>query len=614
MSLFKNKRIKILLFCILFSSKSFSLLEAADEVGSDPKGKGRASKEDRKDLSSKPIKFQDFIKNYEDVHKDIISSQKSKITSRSLIEPYGGAPGREYFKTIHEMVIGPALVGFLKEMKKEEPSASKFSELLLGLGAQRRKIAFTVSSGRQDTYYFGSFAITHLQDPITSYKAWIEFLIETSGYNRDLIDIQKGKHGPFLRDEEIADIFAQRLAKELGARVRVHIDNGLFIIESAEAEFGSMEIKFDKYETLGWFNWKRATSMRMCHDNPTVKGSGLTKYFYAALNATSKADLLEALGVLLLRMSHSTVYERGQAASTDWLIKGIAKANGFNLKFSEGWQTPNRSPDIHALCHFDTKLFLKRFKENVELSAISSEEGTFESDGSFHDVNTVTRESIREISRTLLSSGVERRSYVEAVAGDGSCGFHALQIPRGEFIQEVVERFNSQATQYDANFEKLLKAAFDVLGVSSIERWVDVMRSSEAWLDAEHMRLMSYLRNIVIETYTLPIDEEDGLGRLDRFVPLQSSDGIIDDRPHAEVPAQEDQIRRLIFVPSQLGHNPNHFERLVLEDDDEGVLNSEEKEDDEESIGPIFPIRPISYVASMLFYSATQGDWGQKSF
>jgi hypothetical protein len=82
----------------------------------------------------------------------------------------------------------------------------------------------------------------------------------------------------------------------------------------------------------------------------------------------SEDHLKEELAKLLRFFSISSTFERGQAAITDWLLKSLARARGYELTFSEKWRGPSYpNPDMHALMEFDIETLIRDFKANTEL-------------------------------------------------------------------------------------------------------------------------------------------------------------------------------------------------------------------------------------------------------
>lgn len=323
--------------------------------------------------------FNNSIKSKEEENEEILESALSRISESSKKEPYGGDAGRHYFKERFDRVIEPSLIDSLNGMKgkSQNPgSVSLVRSLFYDLGQERKYIAETVSVGNGIEGMGSIQGRGFMLDPINqrSFPNWHTELqnqiqrtipIWRSGDPRTLEEFTENLQKVFV-GSKVEAVNLENYIRHLATLNREGDFEFLKITSNESSNFGDLILAFPKDTKNLTVDDITLTMMHKEFNEHTFEK--LSPYFYKALNATKEEELKDALAMLLLRISHETVYARGQAAISVWLLKGIAKANRFDLKFSSKWEGPGAlNPDMHALSTFSDKQFMQEFRENVTL-------------------------------------------------------------------------------------------------------------------------------------------------------------------------------------------------------------------------------------------------------
>jgi ankyrin repeat protein len=88
-----------------------------------------------------------------------------------------------------------------------------------------------------------------------------------------------------------------------------------------------------------------------------------------AWGATSEDELRDKLLKFIHRMSCSSVYNRGQAAITLWIVRGLARAKKYELKLAGRWapESAGYKYDVCALLTLGEDEFVEKYRNEIQL-------------------------------------------------------------------------------------------------------------------------------------------------------------------------------------------------------------------------------------------------------
>ncbi len=273
-------------------------------------------------------------------------------------DSYGGQAGREFFQS-YIKILRPAFTKTLRHIKEETPinswNQSDYEKLLNNifdlLGAERKYIAMQTKTFSH-SQMFGIRASRIIVDSInpTSFPAWYR-----------LVNKQ-------------AQTFLSTLSEDQTAQILKRPDSSFPIYANCKNMFDLPQANFvnsARIEVCIPEDTKEPLTM-LCHNSKfsSFEEQGILDPFMKAIRWDGKDEnkFKKWLGLLLLKISHTSIYNRGQAAITEWLLTALAGMHGFNLTWSMLWQGPNNpNPDQHALSATRVETFLEDFKANTNL-------------------------------------------------------------------------------------------------------------------------------------------------------------------------------------------------------------------------------------------------------
>lgn len=103
-------------------------------------------------------------------------------------------------------------------------------------------------------------------------------------------------------------------------------------------------------------------------------------HFFNALSSKNEDELKDSMARFYMHFNHTSVYLRGQAAVSSWIMEALAESHGYKLTFSEQWGGGEKRPDqqkvvsadMHALSYHDENSFVEAFKKNAILTPIAN--------------------------------------------------------------------------------------------------------------------------------------------------------------------------------------------------------------------------------------------------
>ena len=207
---------------------------------------------------------------------------------------------------------------------------------------------------------------------------------------------------------------------------------------------------------------------------------------------------------------------------------------------------------------------LHLLKNELILGAGVWEDGLSEVD----ELNAAYREQVRLISRIQIRGRIHYVG-VEDVLGDGDCAFHALGITRAEFAEAVVHAYYNYRIVGDGDgslsmFSDLLREMYRTSGSRNLEEWYNNVGRSRYWIDAPHMRMLSFLFNRRIHIYRI--------GPEDVLVPRQEGEeDMIFYVPNPRTRTQDLQDNYLLHFRYNYADRDhlldgNHYARLNIGD------------------------------------------------
>jgi len=300
---------------------------------------------------------------------EMLKKLKAEIAlKRKYSEPYGGEPGKAYFKYFNEMILAPALGEYLIKLQQQkignEEQVKLFENLINELGKIRQDMANV--TGGEDMALLNNFGLrvreTYIRyESIKDFPAWNTYLhnkLEKLAGKKDgekigcyeLIDkLVKINGGENFRVEKISDTVAYMGPQE------------------GNTSLGYLQINCHRTSDATQLQLFLAPA-----SNALFKE--VAKKFFAVLNAgkVKPEILLEKMASFFLSYSHVAIFMRGQASIGEALLRGLAYAQGYSLSYSKEWTGPSYpSADMHALSTFNESQFIKDFMQNVKLSILS---------------------------------------------------------------------------------------------------------------------------------------------------------------------------------------------------------------------------------------------------
>jgi hypothetical protein len=346
------------------------------------------------------IKQIHYEKEKKIIKKDfLVKNNKKNRKLNTHYHSYGGAKGNKIFKTISNKISIPIIIDFLKAAQQrhsqtpltEAESCALFDVLLDMAGQERQYIAQKAFPSSQNTPKFGRRLQTmvsqksgqerYLEDPINenSFPQWHHFLI-----NIRLKDIIKEAFFRCEKPESNTEITLQDLFNygrfQLDNKTTLlvsHFMNVIFGRDSAAIQFNfSQETDFNRPVTLDYIDKLMFINIKCIHlDTQKTIELALYRDFINALlwNKTEDSiDILkEHLGRFLFKISASSIYERGQAAITEWILRSLCYIHKFDLIWPEDWMPPTYANyDQQALSVFNINKFVDIFKEKIVLKKL----------------------------------------------------------------------------------------------------------------------------------------------------------------------------------------------------------------------------------------------------
>lgn len=327
------------------------------------------------------------------VHKLIIED------SRYNEESYGGPLGTEFFdlmqsaflKEFCEKLKAVKVTLPKKEVVSDDALKTIFSDLLSDLGKERGYIAKI--TGTEVSHKFGSRNFSSenpgLMDEIFVKEGWAAWTQWHQLLKAKVQEITKGvslaKTYKDARAKGITTISYGNVALDVtpfgsdnyGIYLRNHKDNPIAEAFDAKPYPRTGDQSVGYYWTLRGSNvnslFPRNELERIsCYHKPGVGQPTLVSQEIISLGLSNFKNLLYWDGSsvndlvighfasLLWKMSHSSIYERGQSAITKWFLGSLAKIHGYELKFSDQWdaQLGNATEDMQAMLEFDRETFV----------------------------------------------------------------------------------------------------------------------------------------------------------------------------------------------------------------------------------------------------------------
>jgi hypothetical protein len=311
-------------------------------------------------VEEQKVKFADEFSQLQ----QMIASRKS-TESESMT--YGGSAGNDLFEFYRDKLIIPALSSYLKTYKKDEndeAAIKNFESLIDGLGNYRQEIAYLTPTINKEKFGQRAAENNYIEDPVNnqSFPAWRN-LIEN--WIRSILNNQiPHQCHDLLKAIEQADTPGYE-------KTYLEFNNNLFIspVKSRQNTYGTWQLSCSLRKSDSALEDLNISFQHLASGEDSIRN--LTPYFLRTLSADNSDPevLQENLARLLLKMSHQSIFLRGQAAVTEWLLEGIASSHGYKLVFSQEWKSPQfPNPDQHALSYFDEDKFIQKFKDNTLLS------------------------------------------------------------------------------------------------------------------------------------------------------------------------------------------------------------------------------------------------------
>jgi hypothetical protein len=353
---------------------------------------------------------------------DLLSQQSEP--GDNFYERYGSVAGNEYFQMYYREFIEPVLSEFLTIISTgtilEEHRPQLYYGIVKWLGQERALVAYKTSTINADQ--FGHLLNDeYLMDPVfhDSFPNWNQAfrlaVLEDIKNNWEKLNkiIIKNEQKDFVYPVKIdalpkEESFLYRNKKfKYGFKCIEFNDQSwgmcnklkwyITIIDPSEDPLHVwITLEIYSYKAFQYTTFAEFQNALLATDKDKSRSIGIEVVhpLYAAIGNRSPEDstkeveklvthglttilsetplsedrLKEELAKLLRFFSVTSTFRRGQAAITDWLLKSLASARGYELTFSDKWRGPKfPNPDMHALMEFDIETLIRNFKANTEL-------------------------------------------------------------------------------------------------------------------------------------------------------------------------------------------------------------------------------------------------------
>lgn len=309
---------------------------------------------------------------------------------------YGGLLGKEFFGLMQTALLEEFCqnINKAKESLPAKATVSDnfikniFNDMLITLGKDRARIARI--TGTEKAKKFGSRNFSDynpgLMDAFDKNEPWPQWYQLLKTKVQDItkgMDLSKiysqvsapgqsvnipygnttleltfagpGKYGIYLHhseDKPFEPAFKQEVPR-LGDRSAAYY----WVLRSP-----NMESLFPRDEKEMIYCYRKPGIGQQHRPSHEILSTGLS-HFKNILYWDGKSDnelVVSDFTSLLWKMTHQSIYERGQAAITKWFLSSLAKVNGYELKFSDEWNAElnHATEDLQALLELDHVTFL----------------------------------------------------------------------------------------------------------------------------------------------------------------------------------------------------------------------------------------------------------------
>ena len=324
------------------------------------------------------FKFNDSKENKNLLQLEETIENKNKDTGQK--GAYGGNLGNDYFNAYRDDIIMPGLMSHFKHLQSlpegklnTAESLDVYSKLITNLGQQRNIIATTTKTPQAQMFGCEGFGASEVITP-KSFQAWHEHLMDHLSLNEvtksdEFLKLEDGEKvkkiievlekSPFLKDSAIT-------TDSYGSLSFIHIT--------------PKDITIAPYKII--IEGANALRFQVNHTESQDSAPVTANHFFNALSSqvATEDDLKDSMARFYMHFNHTSVFFRGQAAVSSWMMQALAESHGFKLTFDEKWgggeKRPDQekmvSPDMHALSYHDENEFVEAFKIHAKLTPIEN--------------------------------------------------------------------------------------------------------------------------------------------------------------------------------------------------------------------------------------------------
>lgn len=323
------------------------------------------------------FKFDDHKNN-----NNLLKLKNDIDTDISQEGAYGGNLGNDYFNVYRDEIIMPGLITHFKDLQSlpekklnSAESLAIYSKLLTNLGQQRNTIAMNTLTPLAGLFGAELYGLQENVAP-TGFSAWHEHLMDHLSLNElsksdEFIKLEEGEKvkklievlekSPFLKDSVIT--------------TDSYWGFSFIYIKSKDITLAPYKIVVEGNKPLLFI---------VEHTNSEDSVALIANHFFKALSpkTTTEDDLKNSMALFYMHFNHTSVYLRGQAAISTWIMQALAESQGYKLSYDVQWgggeKRPDQkkvvSPDMHALSYHDENAFVEAFKKHAILTPIEKKQ------------------------------------------------------------------------------------------------------------------------------------------------------------------------------------------------------------------------------------------------